>query len=276
MNGVVLFGLCSALTWGAGDFFGGVAAKRSSLFSVIIFSQIAGAAVLTAMALLFAEPLPPFPVLLVGGGAGILGDIGLMSLYYALSRGKMGVAAPVSGVVAAMIPVLVGAVVEGLPGALQAAGFVLAVAGIWLVARSETSAMRLTDLGLPIIAGIGFGVFYIVIDQVSNIAVYWPLVAARLFSITLLVLVGLVLRQPLTPARGQLPVIAVSGMLDAGGNVFFALAALAGRLDIAGVLSSLYPATTVVMAGLFLKERLSRPQTVGVVATLAAIVLIVL
>jgi len=276
MNGVVLFGLCSALTWGAGDFFGGVAAKRSSLFSVIIFSQIAGAALLTAMALLFAEPLPPFPVLLVGGGAGILGDIGLMSLYYALSRGKMGVAAPVSGVVAAMIPVLVGAVVEGLPGALQAAGFVLAVAGIWLVARSETSAMRLTDLGLPIIAGIGFGVFYIVIDQVSNIAVYWPLVAARLFSITLLVLVGLVLRQPLTPARGQLPVIAVSGMLDAGGNVFFALAALAGRLDIAGVLSSLYPATTVVMAGLFLKERLSRPQTVGVVATLAAIVLIVL
>jgi drug/metabolite transporter (DMT)-like permease len=276
MNGTVVFGLLSALSWGAGDFCGGLAARRSSLLSVIVCSQVAGVIVLSLIAWLVAEPVPSMNILLVGGAAGILGDIGLLSLYYALSRGKMGVAAPVSGVVAAMMPVLFGAVMEGLPGALQVAGFVLALLGIWLVARSEYSAMRLADLGMPIVAGIGFGLFFIVIDQVSKVSVFWPLVAARVASITLLVVAGLVLRHPLLPVRGQLPLVVGSGALDAGGNVFFALAALAGRLDIAAVLSSLYPATTVVLAGFFLRERLSRPQTFGVVATLVAIALIVL
>ena len=276
MNGSVVFGLLSALTWGAGDFCGGLAAKRSSLLSVIVCSQIAGAILLILTARVVAEPVPSLPILLVGGVAGILGDIGLMALYSALSRGKMGVAAPVSAVVAAMIPVLFAAVAEGLPGALQAAGFVLAMTGIWLVARSESSAMRLADLGMPIVAGIGFGLFYIVINQVSVVAVYWPLAAARVASVAILSAAALILRRPLLPAAGQLPIIVASGLLDAGGNVFFALAALAGRLDIAAVLASLYPATTVVLAGLFLHERLSRPQTFGVVATLAAIALIVL
>ena len=276
MNGSVVFGLLSALTWGAGDFCGGLAAKRSSLLSVIVCSQIAGAILLILTAQVVAEPVPSLPILLIGGVAGILGDIGLMSLYFALSRGKMGVAAPVSAVVAAMIPVLFAAVVEGLPGALQAAGFVLAMTGIWLVARGESSTVRLVDLGMPIVAGVGFGLFYIVINQVSVVAVYWPLAAARVVSIAILSVTALVLRRPLLPAAGQLPIIVASGLLDAGGNLFFALAALAGRLDIAAVLASLYPATTVVLAGLFLHERLSWPQTLGVVTTLAAIALIVL
>lgn len=276
MSAAILFGLLSALSWGAGDFCGGLAARRSSLFSVIIFSQMAGILVLTLGAVAMREPLPAWNVLVLGGLAGILGDIGLLALYLALSRGKMGVAAPVSGVVSAMMPVMAGAAFEGMPSAVQAVGFALALAGIWLVARTEDSSMRVNDLGLPIVAGLGFGLFYLVINQVSSEAVFWPLIAARGLSIVLLTVAGLLLRQKLVPDRQQLPLIALSGVLDAGGNVFFALASAAGRLDIAGVLASLYPATTIILAGLILKERLSRPQTWGVAATLVAIALIVI
>lgn len=276
MNGAVLFGLLSALSWGAGDFCGGLASRRASLFSVIIFSQIAGGLLLAGVGLAAGEPLPALQVLLLGGLAGIAGDVGLMSLYYALARGKMGIAAPISGVVATAIPVLFAAATVGLPNLLQLAGFGLALAGIWLVARDDESAMQGTDLWLPLLAGLGFGAFYLVIDQVSEVSIFWPLVAARVFSIAVLTVVGLLLRRPLRPPAGQLPLIVLSGVLDAGGNAFFALAAVAGRLDIASVLASLYPATTVLLAALLLKERISRPQRLGVVATLAAIVLIVL
>jgi drug/metabolite transporter (DMT)-like permease len=276
MNGAVLFGLLSALSWGAGDFCGGLATKRSSLFGVLIFAQIVGGILLAAIGLLAGEPLPPLQVLLLGGFAGLAGTLGLMSLYYALARGKMGVAAPISGVVATSLPVIFAAATEGLPNGLQLAGFVVALAGIWLVARSDAGDMRVADLWLPILAGLGFGAFYLIIDQVSATAIYWPLVAARVCSVVLLTAVGLLLRRPLLPAPGRLPLIALSGVFDAGGNTFFALASLAGRLDIASVLASLYPATTVMLAAIFLKERLSHPQRLGVAATLAAIVLIVL
>lgn len=276
MNGAVLFGLLSALSWGAGDFCGGLATKRSSLFGVLIFAQIVGGILLAAIGLLAGEPLPPLQVLLLGGLAGLSGTLGLMSLYDALARGKMGVAAPISGVVATSLPVIFAAATEGLPNGLQLAGFVLALAGIWLVARSNAGDLRVADLWLPILAGLGFGAFYLIIDQVSATAIYWPLVAARVGSVVLLTAVGLRLRRPLLPAPRRLPLIALSGVFDAGGNTFFALASLAGQLDIASVLASLYPATTVMLAAIFLKERLSHPQQLGVAATLAAIVLIVL
>ena len=276
MSATVFFGLLSAITWGAGDFCGGLASRRASIFAVVIWGQVVGALVLLCCALLFGEPFPPVSRLGWGALAGIAGDIGLFSLYWSLANGRMGVAAPVSGVVGAATPVLAGALLEGVPGALQVAGFGLALVGIWLVARTDSSAVRINELGLPVLAGVGFGLFYILIHQVSDQSLFWPLIAARVASIVLLVAVAKLLRRPVLPTAGQLPLIALAGALDAGGNIFFALAAQVGRLDVAGVTSSLYPAATVTLAWLVLKERLSRPQTLGVATTLVAIALIVL
>ena len=276
MNLAVLFGLLSAASWGAGDFCGGLATRRTAVLSVVTFSQIVGALLLGTLAVALGEAIPPPTHLALGGIAGIAGDIGLLSLYWALANGKMGVAAPISGVVAVMLPLMVSFMTDGAPAVLQLAGFVLALAGIWLVARSEDSALRLNDVGLPIVSGIGFGLFLILIDRVSDTSVFWPLVAARVASIVFLMVVSLIRRQSPLPPVQRMPLIALSGLFDAGGNAFFALAAQTGRLDVASVLSSFYSATTVLLAWAILKERLSRPQTWGVAATLAAIALIVL
>jgi drug/metabolite transporter (DMT)-like permease len=272
----VAYGLLSAAAWGAGDFSGGLAARRTNVFGVIVASQIVGAALLTGLALAFGEAVPPVRLLPWGGAAGLAGGIGLLALYRALAVGRMGVAAPVSAVVTAVVPVVVGALAEGRPGSLKLIGFGLALVGVWLVSRVEASPIRLMDLGLPVIAGLGFGGFLIFINQVSDAAVLWPLVAARAASVSLMLAASALGGQPLRPEARRLPLIALAGALDAGGNTFYALSAQAGRLDVAAVLSSLYPATTVALAWMILKERLSRSQVVGVAAAVAAIVLIAL
>jgi drug/metabolite transporter (DMT)-like permease len=205
----------------------------------------------------------------------LAGAGGLIALYSALALGRMGVAAPVSAVITALVPVVIGASVEGLPDAPQRIGFGLALIGIWLVSRTEGMRVRIGDLGLPIVAGFGFGLFLVLINQVSDAAVLWPLVTARAASLALMIVAATLTHRPRLPEMKALPLIALAGAMDAGGNAFFALAAQAGRLDVAAVLASLYPATTVWLAWFILKERIARPQAFGIVAILAAIVLIV-
>ncbi len=272
----VVFGLASAAAWGAGDFSGGLASKRTSVYGVVIASQVVGIILLFALALIFAGPLPTPTELLWGGAAGMAGAIGLIALYRALATGQMGVAAPVSAVLAAGVPVVFGALIEGLPGGWQMAGFGLALIAVWFISRADGVTLRLRALGLPLVAGLGFGAFFVLIDQASATSILWPVVAARAASISTLIGVAGLARQPAWPERRHLPLVALSGMLDAGGNAFFMLAAQAGRLDVASVLSSLYPASTVGLAWLILKERLTRAQLVGIVAALAAIILITL
>jgi drug/metabolite transporter (DMT)-like permease len=271
----VAFGLASAACWGTGDFSGGLATKRTNVYAVIIASQIVGAVLLAMLALAFREPLPPPDQSLWGTLAGLAGAVGLIGLYRALALGRMGVAAPVSAVITASVPVVVGAFTEGMPDVPQQIGFGLALIGIWLVSRTEGLRVRIGDLGLPIMAGLSFGFFLVFIGQVSDGAVLWPLVAARTASLTLMIVTAALTRQPRLPEMKALPLIALAGAMDAGGNAFFALAAQAGRLDVASVLASLYPATTVWLAWLILKERIVRPQAFGIGVTLAAIALIV-
>lgn len=270
-----MYGLASSVSWGAGDFSGGVAAKRSGVYSVVFISQLVGAICLAGLALLFAEPVSTPIDLLYGSGAGIAGMIGLVALYRGLAGGYMGVVAPVAAVVGAVVPVFAGIFFEGLPGLQHIAGFGLALVAIWLLSGGNGEArIRMQDLGLPVVAGLGFGLFFILIDRVSDGAVFWPLVAARLASIALLFLFVLLTRQTIKPNVRQLPIIALAGLFDSGGNAFFALAAQLGRLDISAVLSSLYPASTVILAWFILKERLARRQWAGVVAALIAVVII--
>jgi len=270
----VAFGLASAACWGAGDFCGGLATKRTHVYSVVIASQLVGVVMLIGLALAFAEKVPSPVHLLWGSLGGLAGTLGLIAFYSALASGRMGVAAPVAGVIGAAAPAILGAVLEGWPGTARAVGFVLALIAVWFISRTEDATFRVREMGLATVAGLSFGVFFMFIHRASETAVLWPLVAARLTSLSMLFIVATATRQPRLPEVKHLPLVALVGVLEVGGNAFYALAAHVGRLDVAAVISSLYPGTTVWLAWLILKERITRLQTVGIVAALAAIVLI--
>jgi drug/metabolite transporter (DMT)-like permease len=214
----------------------------------------------------------------------MIGATGLVVLYRALATTAMGLVAPVTAVVAAGLPVIVAAFTEGLPAPHHFLAFAAAFAGVWFISRGSGQAtgraVRLREILLPLFAGAMFGLFFILIGQVSDRAVYWPLVAARIASMTLISATILANPGRVRPPAGalplsrQLPLLVLTGVLETSGNVFFALATSAGRLDIASVLSSLYPAGTVLLAWLVLKERLAPQQWAGVAASLLAIVLI--
>jgi drug/metabolite transporter (DMT)-like permease len=273
--GSVLLGLASAVSWGAGDFSGGLASRRGDVYGVVLVSQAVGLGLLAGLALLLAEPLPPTADLLWAAGAGLAGGLGLLALYRGLALGRMGVVAPVGAVVSAALPALFGLWIEGLPPALRLAGFGLALVAVWLVSRpGDGGPVRRRELALPLLAGLGFGLFLIVVDRLSETAVLWPLAAARLASIAMLAATVLARRRRALPAAGALPLILLVGLFDTGGNAFYALAARAGRLDVAAVLSSLYPAITVLLARSILKEQVAARQWLGVAAALVAVVLI--
>ncbi len=273
----ILFGLTSALTWGAADFCGGIASKRTNVYGVVIGAEGFGMVLFMALALACGEPVPPLQTWLWGSASGLSGGIGLLLLYHALSSGRMSVAAPVSAVSAAIIPVVVGAVVDGLPGVWTFTGILLALAAVWLIARGEggreNAAIRLNEITLPLIAGVVFGMYFVFMHQASREAFFWPIVASRLASTVGILGYALVTRQPWGPERKHWPLIALSGLLDVSGNAFYVLGGQIGRLDVAAVLGSLYPGSTVLLAGLFLHERFSRLQLAGILAALAAIVL---
>lgn len=277
----VAYGLASAAVWGAGDFSGGLATKRGNVYVVVLMSQSVGLVILLALALLLEKSLPPAHDLFFGALAGLAGVVGILAFYAGLARGRMGVVAPVTAVFSASIPVVVGIVVDGLPPVLVLLGFGLAITAVWLLSGGgKADSIRRDELGLALLAGLGFSLFFVFIDQISTGVVFWPLTAARTASVPLLLAFLLSRRWTYArwemPAYGVLPIIALSGILDSGGNYFFALATQSGRLDIAAVLASLYPASTVLLARLVLKESLGPRQWLGVVVALVALVLIAL
>ncbi|MCB9454160.1 MAG: DMT family transporter [Anaerolineaceae bacterium] len=270
----VIYGLLAAVCWGAGDFSGGFASRKSGAFSVVIVSQVIGLAALLLLALTVEDGILTAENIVWGGLAGLFGGLGLVALYRGLAQGHMGTVAPVTAVVTVIVPMIAGMLGEGFPGAQPAVGFGCALVAVWLVSRSEHGKIRLGDLGLPIVAGLGFGMFMTLMDRAGETSALLPLIPARLASITLLFGIATFTRRPIRPNRGQFPVILLAGLLDAGGTAFFVLAAQAGRLDIAAVVSSLYPAGTVFLAWGILKERIQRQQWVGVAFALLAVVLI--
>ena len=182
--------------------------------------------------------------------------------------------APVAAVIGVVIPVLFSAITEGLPGETQMVGFALALIGVGLVSRRANESDRPSGLGLALLAGLGFGSFFVLIDHVSQEAVLWPLVAARSASLVALVTVAQANGRAWRPPRRALGIVALTGVLDVSGNTFFLLAAQAGRLDVASVLASLYPAITVLLARGLLGEDIARWQGVGIVAAVCAVPLI--
>ncbi len=270
----VVYGLMSAASWGSGDFSGGYSTRRTPVLTVLIFSQITGLAALIIFAVAFGEPAPSRHDVLIGAAAGIVGDIGLAALYRAMAIGKMSIAAPISAVLQGLLPVAFGIATQGLPGGLTVVGFGLALAGVWLISQPGSGKISADGLGLAITAGMGFGGFLTLVALLSDEALFWSLAVSRVSSLTAMLILAFSTRRMVTPSGKFLPLIMLCGVMDVGGNVFFALAEEAGRVDVASVLSSLYPATTVVLALIILKERLTRWQGVGVVCTMIAIGLI--
>jgi drug/metabolite transporter (DMT)-like permease len=263
------------MSFGAGDFCGGLATRRNSVFGVIVISQLFGLALLFFLAVTLAAPIPSLDHLIIGGLAGIVGTFGLAALYSGLARGTMGIVAPVSAVVAAAFPVIVGIFNEGLPSEWQCAGLVVALFAIWFLAGGgNDTSYQIRKLGLPVTAGLAFGLFFILIDRVSTSAILWPLVVARVSSIILLSVLITIRGSGKMPVWNQLVIIMLAGIFDAGGNMLFALATRLGRLDISAILASLYPAGTVLLAWFILKERLNSRQWIGVVTAVAALILI--
>jgi len=229
---------------------------------------------LIALALIWSEPFPSTPDIIWGSVAGLAGAGVVVAFYQWLSVGRMGIVAPITAMLSAALPVLFGAFFEGLPGPLQLTGFVLALIAVGLISGLGVVKGRPKGLGLAFLAGLGFGSFFILISRVSPGAIFWPLAAARLASFLFLLAVILVRRQEIIPKKSVLPVVFLAGALDVAGNVFFVLATHAGRLDVAAILSSLYPAVTVLLASIILKERVTRIQTIGIFIALVAIPLI--
>ncbi len=226
------------------------------------------------LALITGEPLPSHAALLWGAIAGFVGGLGLVSLYRALAIGKMGINAPVAAVITAALPVLYGVWKEGAPAAIQVAGFALALVAIWLIAMPSGELGRPKGLGLAVCAGLGFGGYLIFSRFAATEAVFWPLVSARAASVCEMLVIVTVSRQAWKPSRGLLRWMICAGVFDSLGNMFFMMAVRHGRMDVASVLSSLYPASTVVLARLVLKEKISAIQTTGMIAALVAVPLI--
>ncbi len=273
----IIYGIASSLSWGAGDFAGGLASRKVGAYRAVLYADFFGLLIVIAALAFYPESFPSAKVALYSFISGILGSFGLLVLYYSLSIGQMSIAAPVSALFSALLPVMYGAFTEGLPSAIQFIGFALALAAVWLISQGDGGFHigKLSDLKFPILAGVGFGCYFIFIhNAVSDPdALLWPMILSRLAGTLLVFAIVLARRESFPVPREAWGVVGINATLDLGGNLFFILASKAGRLDISAVLSSLYPGATVILAWLILKEHISRNQVIGIALAFAAIYL---
>ena len=273
----ILFGLTSAAIWGAGDFTGGLASRKTGAYRAVVYGEMVGLIIILVVALIVWQPIPNLGIWALSMLAGAFGTLGILLLYYSMTKGLMSIAAPISALLAALLPVVIGIFTESLPTWLTFIGFAFALAAIWLISQSQEGVKDLlshiSDLRLPLLAGVGFGCYFVLIHAATHTATLWPMVAARLGGMLILAFYMIIRRESWKVERGTWSLIILNGLLDIGGNLFFVLAGQVGRLDISAVLSSLYPGSTVILAWIFLKERLSRTQWIGIMAALIAIVL---
>ena len=277
----ILYGLFSAISWGSGDFAGGLASRKLGAFRAVFYADILGLLIILLILMIYREQVPPTAVLLNAAIGGALGSFGLLMLYSSLSVGKMSIAAPVSALFAALLPVAVGWFTQGLPTPYQMSGFVFALGAVWLTSQGHSNdgiAIQLKDLAelrLPILSGIGFGCYFIFLHYAvhGNASVIWTTITARAAGTLLLWIVLLARREAFSVPQGAWLVVFLNAILDLTGNFFYILASQAGRLDISAVLSSLYPGSTTILAWVVLKERITRMQAIGILLALIAIVL---
>jgi len=272
------YGMAAVLAWGTSDFLGGYATRRANAFLFTMVVNIGGLLVVGTLATATHAPFPSARSAAWVLAGGISGGAALAIFYRALSSGRMGLTAPVAAVLGAAIPAVFSMFTEGLPGRIPLLGFVLAALGLWLITRTEASqgedASKPEGIGLAVLAGIGFASFYLCVRQAGDASALWIASLTRtggLIITSLIVLLHGKFRD-ITPAGVRWGV--VTGCIDSLGTILFVRASQTGRLDEAVVISSLYPAVTVLLARLFLREHFTRWRFVGLLAALAAVPMI--
>jgi drug/metabolite transporter (DMT)-like permease len=280
----VLLGLGAAITYGTADFIGGLVTRRNPVARVVFLSKAAGL-------ILYLAAVP----LLIGAGdlggawgwglaAGVAGSVGVAFLYRGLARGRMSVVAPITAVLSAIIPVLFGLAIGERPSAIQLIGVAVALLAVALVSatpdpsapREGSVRSRLAGSGVfdALVSGVGIGAFLILITRAGEDSGSWPLVAARVAEIAIMGALLAVSRPGLRPDRGTGKAIATTGALDSAANLLYLLGTRLELISIVVVLTSLYPAATVLLARVFLQDRLTRGQLAGLVLALAGVVML--
>lgn len=272
---VIVLGLASSVTWGVSDFLGGVASRRAPLLGVLAISQLVGLAVAIPIAIGRGEgALLPADVAW-SVVSGVLGAVGLGALYHGLAVGRMGVVAPVTGVLVAVIPVSVGMAIDGVPSAIVVIGIGLAIVSVAIVARVPGADLdRPSGIWWAVAAGLTLGVFTVTFSRVSSTLLFEPLALMKVIEGAAYVGVIVIGRQAWRVPRGLWPTLFAIGCLDMGATAAYLAATQAGPLAIAGVLSALYPVMTVVLAATLLRERVTRVHALGIAAAAVAIALI--
>ncbi|WP_426571601.1 EamA family transporter [Aquihabitans sp. McL0605] len=288
----IVLGLLVALFYGSGDFLGGLAAKRTAAITVVIGS-FGLSTVLVALTTLgwFAVGTPPTPAaddLWLGVAVGLTGPVAVALLYRGLAMGRMSVVAPITAVVAAIVPLAWGLADGERPSTVALVGVAVALVSVVLIAGAPEHADHPEDAALApmskvvppaVLSGLGFGAIFVLLGSTSSHAGLWPLLVSRPLSVAATASVAFLLarrsgtdaRTGIIPARSAWPMVAGAGILDISANALYLAATNAGLLSIVAVISSLYPAATVVLARVVLGERLHRVQVLGLALAAAGI-----
>jgi drug/metabolite transporter (DMT)-like permease len=299
--------LAAVFIWGTSDFTGGYASRRANAFVFTAFSHLCALVLMVVLALAQHAPFPSRTSILWALLAGGIGGFSLAIFYRALAEGKMGLTAPIAALLGAAIPTLADIAIEGAPHAWTFAGFALAIVAIWLITRAEPARKpepddKLNEWGralLPVptqpcdqiddeektgavpkgvavaaLAGVGFAAFYLCIRQAGAGSPLWIAAVSRLASFIVTAVAVIATRAPIRLDLPGAAMAAVAGSFDITGSALFIFASQHGRLDEAVVISSLYPAVTVILARLVLKEHFSRWRFIGLLAALAAVPMI--
>jgi drug/metabolite transporter (DMT)-like permease len=274
----ILVALAAAGVYGASDFLGGFASKRNAAGTVVLLSQLCGAALLVV-----CYALQPLPItradVLFGALGGVAGAIAIVMLYAALSVGRMGVISPVNAVVSASVPVLFGIGFGERPTVFAIVGVCCALGAVILVSLDATTrsiSLREPGLALALGSGVAIGVLYVALGGAHGGSGFGRLVVTRCVSLAVLCCYVFARRFPLRAARGTLRYIAPAGVLDMGANILYVIAAHGGLISLVAVVTSLYPVSTVLLARFFLAERLSPIQWAGVACAIGGVVLVAL
>jgi drug/metabolite transporter (DMT)-like permease len=265
------------MSWGIGDFIGGVNTRRLGVVTVLFVSQ--PPTLLLIAVVVIARGAVPQPGLwmVAGVAAGLAGLVGLSAVYRGMAVGVISVVSTIAAT-GPVVPILVGLVLGERPTALQFFGMAMALGGIALLAIDRRPAVSgrhlLPGVGLALVAAIAFGLFLVAIRYASRPDPLWGVLATRAGSVSALLVLGLAFRSRIRVALLDLPPLIIAGTLDVAADVFFAFATTLGLLSVVSILSSLYPVSTVVLARIVLNERMAPPQLAGIGLALAGVLLI--
>jgi uncharacterized membrane protein len=269
----IIFAALSALTFGVSDFVGGFTSKRVPALAVVVWAHVVGLAALV-VAIPFYAGSPSGPIFLWGALSGLSGVIGLIFLFRGLSEGRMAVVAPVSAVISAIVPVVYGLSLGERPGPLAATGMVVGVVAIWLASSSAPGTAGPSGLGFGVLAGLGFAGFFIFLAAAPDDAGSWLLVPARIASVTVVLAVAAIAHTPMRlPRDARLPVAFV-GVAEVVANGLFVAAVSSGLVSLVAVVTSLYPAFTVLLAFFVAREHVRARQWVGLAGAVACLALV--